>query len=124
MGRTSRSNRSASGQQHDTSFTGGAFPLWISLGSTIAALILFFSATVPAIAEMRYLGEVAHERIRFDEQLSEELDRDALHRIGLEYDLQTLLVELDKRGIPCDSILSNDPDGQAGQAHENGGDRR
>lgn len=119
MGWSSRSDRSAPEWRDDTPVHGGRFPLWIALGSTILALTLFFSTTVPAIAEMRFLRGVAFERVETDRRLSQELDRDALHQVGLECDIQSLLVELDKRGIPLDSILSKhigDTTGEDGQA--------
>ena len=108
MGWSSRSDRSAPEWRDDSPLQGGAFPLWVALGSPILALALFFSTAVPAIAEMRFLHGVAFERIETDRRLSEELNRDALHQVGLECDIQSLLVELDKRGIPLDSILSKD----------------
>jgi hypothetical protein len=79
-------------------------------------LAIFFSDTVGAITEMRFLQNVAQERSAIDRDLSQELKRDTLHRIGLEYDLQSLLVELDKRGIPMDAVFSQDiPEGDAGE---------
>ncbi len=116
MGRTSRSDRAAARQHDSTSSKRGAFPLCIALGSTAAALTIFFSDTVGAITEMRFLQDVAQERRAIDGDLSQELKRDTLHRIGLEYDLQSLLVELDKRGIPMDTVFSqNIPDGDEGE---------
>ena len=119
MGWSSRSDRSAPECRDDTPLQGGTFPLWIALGSTTLALALFFSTTVPTITEMRFLRGVAFERVETDRRLSQELDRDALHQVGLECDIQSLLVELDKRGIPLDSILSkdiSDATGEDGQA--------
>ena len=118
MGWSSRSDRSAPERRDDTSFRGGAFPWWIALGSTVAALALFFSSTVPAIAEMRFLRSVVDQRFEMDQRLSEELNLDSLHRVGLECDIQSLLVELDKRGIPLDSILSKGLDASADEARE------
>jgi heme exporter protein D len=116
MGRTSRSDRSAARRHDSTSSKRGAFTLWIALGSTAVALAIFFSDTVGAITEMRFLQNVAQERRAIDRDLSQELKRDTLHRIGLDYDLQSLLVELDKRGIPMDTVFSQDiPEGDEGE---------
>ncbi len=118
MGRTPRSDQattaaSSTGQLAATPHgdTGGTFPLWIALLSTVAALLLFFNTTVPAIAEMHFLREVEQQRRQLDTGLGREIERDSLHRLGLEADLQSLLVELDKRGIPLQSIASDPTDG-------------
>ena len=93
---------------------GGSFPLWIALCSTAAALGLFFSTTVPAIAELRFLHDVASQRSSMDQALSRELDRDALHQVRLEYDIQSLLVELDHRGVTPEAFLPAAPEPAGG----------
>lgn len=65
---------------------------------------------MPAIAETRFLHEVSDQRARIDQELSRELDRDALYQVSLEYDIQSLLVELDQRGVRPETFLPPTPD--------------
>jgi hypothetical protein len=126
MGRTSRA---ATAQAHTgTGRPGGtapAFPLVVALFSTVTALGLFFSTTVPAIAELRHLDRVQHDRVKDQWDLTRALEQDALHRIGLELDPQTVVAELDRRGIFAGALLSNagqsSPETRARQGIDPGG---
>ena len=77
----------------------GVFPLLVACVSTVLALLLFFSETVPALGEYRHLQEVEDQRFELDHRLFEELETESLHRIGLQIDPQQILLELDRRGV-------------------------
>jgi hypothetical protein len=84
----------------------GAFPLVIAAFSTIAALALFSTSTVQAFSEHEHLTAVEMERSRLRHETRGRLNRDALHRISQQFDIQSLLVELDRRGVYPGTILS------------------
>jgi hypothetical protein len=67
--------------------------------STIAALLLFFSATVPALQENRHLRRVEVERQQEHTRLWWELDGESAKQMALRIDVQNLMVELDRQGI-------------------------
>ena len=85
-------------------------PLVVAALSTIAALALFFTATVPAIREERYLNRVEVERQQLHTRIWQELDRAAAQQMALQIDIQSLLVELDRQGIYAGPIVDAPPD--------------
>lgn len=86
-----------------------SFPLVVALLSTIAAVALFVTGTIPALQEQKLLSEVEVERQQLHTGLWAELDAESTLRMALAIDLQSLMVELDKQGIyPGDLI----PDGR------------
>ncbi len=84
----------------------GGFPLVVAGFSTVVALALFGTSTVKAIEEQELLREVETRRQLLRVQTREQLMYDALHRNSLQYDVQSVLVELDRRGVYPGTILS------------------
>ncbi len=77
---------------------GHAFPLWITGFGLAIALLLFFSTTVQALQEHRSLRRVEAERQALHQQLHQATRSFAVQQVSLEYDIQALLVELDRLG--------------------------
>ncbi len=81
------------------------FALAIAALSTTAALALFFTATVPAMQEDHFLRDVEAEREEQRKTLWGDLDAETSSEAALEVDIQSLLVELDRRGVfPAESV--------------------
>lgn len=88
--------------------SGSAFPLVVAALSTGAALLLFFSGTVPAMQEDQHLREVEAGRARIQDEFWTELDSEVSNRLAWKIDIQSLLVELDRRGIDTWAILNEE----------------
>ncbi len=92
------------------------FPLLLSAFCALLAAVVFFTAMVPAAAEERQLGDIERQRERLLEQLA---GRNAALRdteLGLRYDPQTLLVEIDRLGMTPDELLARYPEATPEQA--------
>ncbi|MCB9869742.1 MAG: hypothetical protein H6837_07785 [Planctomycetes bacterium] len=90
---------------------GSPFPLVVTLLSTVGALLLFFSTTVAALSEQRALRLVENARQAREATLRRTLEDEARQRAALDLDLQSLMVELDHRGIFAGALLSEPPAG-------------
>lgn len=98
--------RRAGSGRGETSDARGGFPLVVAGFSTLVALTLFGTSTIQAIEESEQLSEVFTQRELYRLQTREQLMHDALHRNSLRYDIQSVLVELDRRGVYPGTILS------------------
>ena len=101
--RTGQGSRRASAAD-DTAADGG-FPLVVAALSTITALALFFTATVPALQESRDLNQVEVEQQQVHTNLWRELDNASKTQMALRVDVQSMMVELDRHGIYAGEVL-------------------
>ncbi len=109
MARRSRAQtggRTGQGSAPAEDATDGGFPLVVAALSTIAALALFFTSTIPAIQEHQHLQQVEVERQQLHTTLWQELDAASTLQMALRIDIQSLLVELDRQGIFAGAIVS------------------
>ena len=95
MGRTGRARAPQGGGEPED----GHFPLVVTALSTGAALLLFFTTTVPALGEHRHLQDTALDHVHRAETDRAALERETRRRAALQIDPQAILVELDRRGI-------------------------
>ena len=112
MGRRYRAparRRTGRGSASDDTAADGGFPLVVAALSTIVALALFFTATVPAIQEDRYLQRIEVERQHSHTILWQELDGASALQMALQIDIQSVLVELDRQGIYAGAIVGAPP---------------
>ena len=112
MARRSRAQtggRTGQGSAPDETAADGGFPLVVAALSTLAALALFFTSTIPAIRESQYVQRVELERQQLHTMLWQELDAAATLRMALRIDIQSLLVELDRQGVFAGAIVGVAP---------------
>ena len=105
MVRTSRAThrRATSADDH-------LFPLLVAAGSTVAALALFFSTTVDAIAESHHLNRVLAEHAEAHTTIRRDLNLETTRRVSLKMDAQAITLELDRRGIfPAETLPDSSP---------------
>ena len=86
------------------------FPLLIILFCGLVGLMLFFSSTVPAVAERGELRHLEHSRRALLELLGQQNRAFAHTERALEFDPQTVLVEIDKLGLVPEELLARFPD--------------
>ena len=112
MGRRSRAQtgrRTGRGSAPDETAANGGFPLVVAALSTIVALALFFTATIPGMQEDQHLQQVEVERQQLHTMLWQELDAASTQRMALRIDIQSLMVELDRQGIYAGAIFGAAP---------------
>ena len=84
----------------------GTFPVVVTVISLLLALGLFFQSTAPALQERQELAQVELQKRAQLQEMMRQTTAFALRRTALEWDLQTILVELDRQGIYPGEILA------------------
>jgi hypothetical protein len=84
------------------------FPAWITLLSTLVAMLLFLTMTVPAVREQRELRRIESEKARLRAQYEDTLRTDRERRRALHWDPQTVLLEIDRLGLTPQELLEID----------------
>ncbi|MFK7742355.1 MAG: hypothetical protein AB8H80_18725 [Planctomycetota bacterium] len=106
------------GPDADSPFPIRAFPYWVALGSLCFALWLFFSNTVGALRERQGLRGVQleldelreqYERAIGEAQLDAGPQRAAGSQHSPRYDLQALLVAIDRQGFTPTELCQAHP---------------
>jgi hypothetical protein len=86
---------------------GGRFPLLVALVCTVLAVALFLTGTVPALREADDLRRTEQSNRTELLQLLRQSQELRQRQRALEWDPQTLLVELDRLGLTPDEILED-----------------
>ena len=86
---------------------GGRFPLVVALVCTVLASVLFLTGTVPALREADDLRRTEQSNRAELLQLLRQSRELRQRQRALDWDPQTLLVELDRRGLHPDDMLDD-----------------
>ncbi|HLQ37254.1 MAG TPA: hypothetical protein VK348_05620 [Planctomycetota bacterium] len=93
-----------------------SFPQWVAWGSLALALVLFFGNTVPAVRERAALlkdeAELRDMRQQYEAALAAALPATPVPG-NADFDLQTLLLAIDRIGWTPDELLRHFPEPRA-----------
>ena len=85
--------------------TAARLPLRLTLVAFGLGLVLFFSTSAPAWTEHRQLGELVDKQRKLRDLLDQKNAELFGRSEALDWDVQALLVEIDRQGMTPDELL-------------------